>query len=330
MLGALLLQSRSCHQVDEPMRTGPRQAGELGRAPLPDAPRPWILPQRAPTAVRQGLVDSVRAEVRRQRVTTPAGAMRPLAIEGKWLWSGRRGGCTACQVQGGMRGPRVVRAWRTRARPRIFLDQRPLAADEKELGAFTAFWAQLCQTSGRLHLCEVVPLDAGYGSRHKASLLDGAGDGYVPALKDHQPELLREAPRLLVPRAAGQRPEAKVVERDHGQWVRRSLWRTQACARWLDWTPRRQVWLVRPEKLTRQSTRRMESMPVAVEDQDALPNLPCQRLDGMSRLSVVRGHWGIETNGVRTLDMEWQEERAWCTKGAATEVLGLLRLWAYN
>jgi len=45
---------------------------------------------------------------------------------------------------------------------------------------------------------------------------------------------------------------------------------------------------------------------------------------------VIRDHWGIENNGVHTLDMDWQEERAWCTTGAATDVLGLLRLWAYN
>jgi hypothetical protein len=98
----------------------------------------------------------------------------------------------------------------------------------------------------------------------------------------------------------------------------------------LDWAHLRQVWLVRTEKFTRQSTPRVDSMPVAVEDHDYLTNLPWQRLDGMSLLSVVRGHWGIENNGFRTLDMEWQEERAWCTKGAATDVLGLLRLWAYN
>ena len=331
VLGALLLQIRSCHQWDEQTRTGPRrQVGELRLAPIPDATLQWILPQVDPTEVRQVLVDSVRAEVRRKSVTTPAGALRTLAIDGKCLWSGRRGGCKACQGQGGLRGHRVVRALLTSARPRILLDQRTLAADENEMGAFTAFWAQLCQTYGRLHLFEVVTLDAGYGSRHNASLIDGAGYGYVLALKDNQPELWREAQRILVPRAAGQRPEAKVLERDHGQWVRRSLWRTQACASWLDWAHLRQVWLVRTEKFTRQSTPRVDSMPVAVEDHYYLTNLPWQRLDGMSILSVVRGHWGIENNGFRTLDMEWQEERAWCTKGAATDVLGLLRLWAYN
>jgi hypothetical protein len=184
--GALLLQIRSCHQLDEQTRTGPRlQGGERRLAPIPAATLPWILPQLDPTEVRQVLVDSVRAEVRRKRVTTPAGAMRTLAIEGQGLWSGRLGGCKACQVQGGSRVHRVVRALLTRARPRILLEQRPLAADEHEMGAFTAFWAPLCQTYGRLPLFEVVTLDAGYCSRHNARLIDGAGDGDVLALKDN-------------------------------------------------------------------------------------------------------------------------------------------------
>jgi hypothetical protein len=28
--------------------------------------------------------------------------------------------------------------------------------------------------------------------------------------------------------------------------------------------------------------------------------------------------------------MDWHEARAWCTHGAATDVLGLLRWWAYH
>jgi hypothetical protein len=61
-----------------------------------------------------------------------------------------------------------------------------------------------------------------------------------------------------------------------------------------------------------------------------LTNLPWRRLEGIGILGVVRSHWGIENNGFRTLAMDWREERAWCTTGTATDVLGLLRLWAYN
>jgi hypothetical protein len=69
-----------------------------------------------------------------------------------------------------------------------------------------------------------------------------------------------------------------------------------------------------------------DSVPVEVKAHYESTNLRWNRLDGVDILGVIRGHWGIENNGVSTLDMDWQEERAWCTAGAATDVLGLLRL----
>jgi hypothetical protein len=56
----------------------------------------------------------------------------------------------------------------TSTRPRVFLDQRTLAADENEMGALAAFWAPLLQAYGRLSLFEVVTLEAGYCSLHNA------------------------------------------------------------------------------------------------------------------------------------------------------------------
>jgi hypothetical protein len=152
----------------------------------------------------------------------------------------------------------------------------------------------------------------------------------VIGLKGNPPDLGRAAQRLLVPRAACQPAESKVLERDHGRWVRRSLWRTQACAGWWDWRHLRQVWLVRIEKFPRQTSPRPHRVPAEVEDHDYLTHLPGQRLEGQRILDVLRGHWGLENHGVRTLDRDWQEERAWCTTGAATDVLGRLRVWAYH
>ncbi|HSF29365.1 MAG TPA: ISAs1 family transposase [Candidatus Tectomicrobia bacterium] len=298
-------------------------------APIPDATLQWMVPQVDRHEVRQVLVESVRAEVRRKSVRTPAGVLRTLAIDGKCLWRGERGG-PDCQQQGSVRGHRVIRALLTSARPQLFIDQYTLGAAENEMGAFEVFWRQLRQAYGRLSLFEAVTLDAGYCSRHNATLIATAGYGYVLGLKENQPELWREARRLLLPLAANQRPEAQVLDRDHGQWVRRRLWRTQECAGWLEWGHLRQIWLVRAEKFMRQTTPRADSVPGVGEDHYYLTNLPWQRLEGSGFLGVVRGHWGIENNRFRRLDMEWHEEQAWCTRGAATDVLGLLRLWAYN
>jgi hypothetical protein len=98
----------------------------------------------------------------------------------------------------------------------------------------------------------------------------------------------------------------------------------------MGWSPRRQVWLGRTEQFSRPTPPRADSVPEEVEDHDDLTNLRWHRLDGAGILGVVRGHWGIENHGVRPLDVEWQEEQAWCTKGAASDVLGLWRLWASN
>jgi hypothetical protein len=217
VVGALVLQIRSCHWLDERTRTGPPlQVGGLALAPIPEATLQWILPQLEVGEVRQVLVESVQAEVRGKSVVTPAGMLRPLASDGKCLWRGRRGGCPGCQLQGGVRVHRVLRALLTSARPRLFLDQRPLGAAENEMGAFAGFWAQLLQTYGQLPLVEVVTLDAGNASGANATRIAAAGYGYVLGLKENQPGLLREAQRLLVPLAATQRPAAQVLERDHG------------------------------------------------------------------------------------------------------------------
>jgi hypothetical protein len=44
---------------------------------------------------------------------------------------------------------------------------------------------------------------------------------------------------------------------------------------------------------------------VEEEDHYDLTHLAWRRLDGEGILGVVRGHWGIENNGFRTLDMDW-------------------------
>jgi hypothetical protein len=269
VLGALVRQVPSGHRLDETTRTSPpRRVGELELAPIPEAMLPWGLPQLDLTAVRQRVVGSVRDEVRRKRVIAPAGAMRTLAIDGKRLWSGRRGGCEAGQVPGEVRVHRVLRALLTSARPQLLLDHRTRGAEEKEMGALAAFWVQLLQMYGRLSRFEVVTRDAGSCSRHKATLLEAAGDGYVCGLKANQPELWREAPRLLRPMAASQRPEAQVLDRTHGRWLRRSRWRTQECAGWLDWGHLRQVWLGRTETCARQTTPRAASVGAEVATHD--------------------------------------------------------------
>lgn len=165
--------------------------------------------------------------------------------------------------------------------------------------------------------------------RH-ATLVAAAGSGDVLGLKEKQPGLWQEAQRVLVPLAATQRAEARVWERDHHPWVRRRLGRTQEGAGWMDWRHLRQVWLVRTERFVRQTTPRADRVPVGVEAHYDLTHLDGKRLEGKDMLGLVRSHWSLANHGFRTLELAGQEEQAWWTPGAATAVLGLLRLWAYN
>jgi hypothetical protein len=99
-----------------------------------------------------------------------------------------------------------------------------------------------------------------------ATLIVATGYSYVISLKENQPELCREAQRLIKPLAVSQPPEAQMLERAHGQWVRRSPWRTQERGGGLEWSYLCQVWLARTEKFTQQTTPRADNLPVEVED----------------------------------------------------------------
>lgn len=192
------------------------------------------------------------------------------------------------------------------------------------MGLFSEFFAAQVERNGALF--EIVTMDAGMTSLGNATQVQAAVKGYVMALKDNQPELLAEAQRLLLPQTL-QEPLAQTDwERAQGKWHRRRLYRTLEMAGYGDWTHLRQVWLVRQE--TRSDD---ENKPVLIEDRYFLTNLTTGRLKPWQILTVIRGHWGIENDCFWSLDMQLHEDAApWCTQGRALEVLGLLRLMAYN
>ena len=62
-----------------------------------------------------------------------------------------------------------------------------------------------------------------------------------------------------------------------------------------------------------------------------MTNLHRGRLKADQILSVVRSHWAIENNGNWTMEYVWDEDtKTWCGQGVGIQVLGLLRLMAYN
>ena len=68
-----------------------------------------------------------------------------------------------------------------------------------------------------------------------------------------------------------------------------------------------------------------------VERRYFLTNLHLGRLSAAQILTLVRAHWHVENNCFWSLDTQWKEDALpWCSAGRAVEVLGLMRLMAYN
>jgi hypothetical protein len=199
----------------------------------------------------------------------------------------------------------------------------PVGSKTNEMGEFIAFFDALMDAYGAGDLFEIVTVDAGMTSKANADHVHAAHKAYVMALKETQPELLREAERLLRP-LTHLAPEAETPwEKAQGREVRRRLYRTDEIAGYHEWAHLRQVWLVVQETRSPDGT-------VETEERFFLTNLHRGRLTAFQCLLVVRGHWGVETC-FWSLDVPWREDALpWRRTGRAVEVLGLLRLMAYN
>jgi hypothetical protein len=314
-----------------------------------------LVPRRVPDSTLYDLfprldVEQMREQVRRQaHQMWRAKSLEPWGLPcGVLSFDGKQIGALPHDAAGGAQKAhrshdgspywlsRVSRAVLTSAASRPCLDQQSVPADTNEMGMFGDFFDTQVQHHGALF--EIATGDAGMTSLDNASRVHAADKGYVLALKENQPELRAEAERLLVPLTA-QEPLAQTPwERVNGKWVRRLLYRTLEMEGYWGWSHLKQVWLVRQETrshLERQTTPRpgSQAVPLSIvhEDRYFLSNLTQGRLKPQQILTVVRGHWGIENDCFWSLDMQLHEDEApWCTQGRALEVLGVLRLMAYN
>jgi predicted transposase YbfD/YdcC len=218
---------------------------------------------------------------------------------------------------------RMLRAVLTSAEARPCLDQMPIGAKTNEMGEFGRFFDGLMEAYGGGDLFEVVTVDAGMTSKANGDRVHAAGKAYIMALKDTQPELLREAQRVL---AGRQDPDAETDWEVHqGKRIKRRLFRTDEMAGYHEWEHLRQVWRVEQE------TRDADGKTLECEQRYFLTSLHRGRLSGAQTLAVVRAHWGIENDCFWTLDTQWLEDAVpWCSQGQAVEVLSWFRLMAYN
>lgn len=216
---------------------------------------------------------------------------------------------------------RVLRAALVSAPSAPLLDQLPIGAKTNEMGMFVEFLDAIQQAYDPLF--EIVTVDAGMVSKANADHVHAANKGYVMALKDNQPELATEAKRLS--RSLLRRPPcAESSERYRGKTVHRRLYRSAEIAGYHGWEHLRQLWLVEQDAVDDNGGHQKEQ-------RFFLTNLHVGRLSSAQILTLIRLHWRIEDDCFWSLDMQWHEDALpWCTVGPAVEILGLMRMMAYN
>jgi predicted transposase YbfD/YdcC len=250
------------------------------------------------------------------------------AVDGKTLLS-RRGEVgpdpQVCQVSHPDNRPaywqlRAVRSCLISAAGCPVIDQLAVPAHTNEMGIFPDVFAGLEAAYGAM--VEVYSMDSGYCSLANARLVSAAGKGYIFGLKENQPELLKEAERVLGRRRA---PEASTEwEAYQGKQIRYHLYRTSEMAGYLAWTHPEQAWRIDREV-------RASNRSTTFERRYFVTSVHRGRLSAQQTIEVVRRHWMIENGANWTMDVVWDEDtKAWCTRNHAIEVLGLLRAMAYN
>jgi len=311
------------------------EMGPVGRhyvpGRVPDTTLYELLVRLEPAPLRPQLRRQVKT-LARQKALVPSGLpCGVMAVDGKGL--GRLDHDAQGSAQKAHRAhdqspywlPRVLRAVLSSTAAKPALDQMSIPPDTNEMGVFGDFFAAQVLAYGDLF--EIVTVDAGMTSKDNADRVHAHHKGYVMALKGNQPELRAEAERLLLPLVDHAAEAETGWERVKGKLIRRRLYRSLEIAGYHDWTHLQQVWLVRQE--TRDPNDSDDR--VTCEDRYFLTNLRKGRLSPSQILLVVRNHWGIENDCFWSLDAEFGEDtHPWATKGHAVEVLGLLRLMAYN
>jgi len=237
---------------------------------------------------------------------------------------------------------RVLRSVLSSAVAKPCIGQLPCKGREGEITAFIPFATWLDETYGRYGLFEILDVDAGFLSKKVFRFVDQELQyGFVAGLKKNQPDLFKEAQRVLLPMWKTGEPEAETLwEAYQGKQIRRRLYRTAALDGYLGWKNLRQVWLVVQETreladpcLKGKKNLRQDAKwkPSQYEFRYFAVNLPWNRMTPHQIIQLVRNHWAIENDENHAADVQWKEDRpAWCGAGRAVLALGMLRMLAYN
>jgi len=306
--------------------------GKFGRRHVsrraPDTTLTDVIPQLSVEELREQHIVQVKASWRKKELKPVGLPCGVLTIDGKGLGALSHSAKGTAQLSHREDGSeyylaRAFRAVLTSAESRPCIEQMSIGAKTNEVGDFIPFYRRLLESYGANNdLFEIIDVDAGMTSRANADFIHESLKGYVMALKENQPELYREACRILSNR---RKPIAETPwERYQGKRIQRRLFVTYEMAGYHDWHHLRQVWRV--EQVSEYGDGRVKK-----EQRYFLSSLHQGRLTPEQILLVVRGHWRVENDCFWSLDVQWNEDSApWCRTGRSTEILSWIRLMAYN
>ncbi len=306
--------------------------GKFGRSyvsrRVPDTTLTDLIPELSVTELREQNIIQVKGSWRKKELKPVGLPCGVVTVDGKGLGSLGHSAEGTAQLTHREDGSeyylaRVFRAVLTSAESRPCIDQMSIGAKTNEVADFIPFYDSLLKSYGDNNdLFEIVDVDAGMTSKANADRIHESLKAYVMALKDNQPELIREAERVLGNR---RKSEAETPwERYQGKRIQRRLFVTYEMAGYHDWGHLKQVWRV--EQTTEYPDGKIEK-----EQRYFLSSLHQGRLKPEQILLVVRGHWRVENDCFWSLDVQWNEDSApWCRTGRSTEILSWVRLMAYN
>ena len=312
-------------------------AGKRMRIPrrVPDSTLGDALARLDPEPLRAHLREHVRAEHRRKALAPTVLPIGVASIDGKEVGRTATKCHAASQEQTGPNGQpqfsfRVLNAALISAAAPVCIDQMAIPAHTNEMGCFQDFVRALVAAYGRSGLFEALMTDAGMTCESNARFVDEQHLGYVMALKGNQPELEREARRVMSLRTRAAEADAETDwESDSSRGViKQQIFRSDEMAGWGAWSHLRQVWLVR---VLRRPDGGGEGPIQILEERLYLTSLPRGRLSAAQCLRLVRTHWRIENVLHGTLDLQWQEDYTrWVRRGQGLPVCALLRALAFN
>jgi len=301
---------------------------------VPDSTLGNVLAALDPAPLREHLHTQIRAEHRRKSLQPTVLPIGAVSLDGKETARTDKKCHPACQEQTGPDGKpqfafRVLNASLISAAAPVCIDQMPIPAATNEMGCFQDAVRALISAYGRSGMIEVLVHDSGMTSERNARFVDELQLGYVAAIKGNQPELEREARRLMSLRNFNAPDFQTPWESDssRGQ-ICYQLYRTDEMAGWGSWSHLRQVWMVR---VLARPCHGAQGPVHILEERIYATNLVKGRLGDQDCLRLIRAHWRIENELHGTLDIQWKEDQGnWVHRGNGLPVCALLRALAFN